>query len=266
MTTARSIRNYVIPSSIAPNGSTLNINDVRFNLSLSTAGVAFISDEAGSLLTLDLASGTYARRLFNTTATNPDVKFVGTYGGQPFYPWHGTNRSNLAIGADGIALANGNLYFAPLASRRLYQVPQTVLANASLTDAQILSRVEFIGQLGSYTEGFTSDDQGRVFMGTAEQNSISYFNTSMSSLTNDTILNGLKVEKEGVIPADSITVEPFVKSALIQWADSMAIENGYLWFTTNQLPLSPSYQRNGIDKRVKPFKIYRTCVGSGPAV
>ena len=31
----------------------------------------------------------------------------------------------------------------------------------------------------------------------------------------------------------------------------------------NQLPLSASFQRENIDHRVKPFKIYRTYVGAG---
>lgn len=266
MTTAESIRKYVIPPSIAPTGSNISINDIRFNLSLSTAGVGFLSDEAGSLLTLDLDTGNWTRLLFNTSVTVPDVDFVGSYDGQPFYSWNGTTRSHVKIGADGIALQNGNLYFGPLASRRLYQVSQSDLLNTSLSATELLNSVEFIGQIGSYSEGFTADDQGRVFMGTAEQNSITYFNTSLSSLTNATLLNGLQVNMTGVIPATDISIEPFVRSAEIQWADSMCIESGYLWFTTNQLPLSPAYQKNGIDKRSKPFKVYRSWVGAGPAV
>ena len=239
---------------------------------MSTAGVAFLTDEQGSLITIDLASHTYTRRLFNTSVVAADDLFVGSFDGTPFYEWKGTKRSHVEIGSDGIALANENLYFAPLASRRLYQINQTILANASLTDTDILNAVEFIGQVGSYLEGFTADDQGRVYMGTAEQNSITYFNTSITSLTNTTMLNGLNASStnttnEGVIPASDVEVVPFVRSADIQWPDSMCIENGYLWFTTNQLPLQGTYQRNGITKASLPYKVYRTSVGgAGPAV
>lgn len=270
LTTNEMIDNYVLPYSISANGT--SINDVRLNLSMSTAGVAFLTDEQGSLVTIDLDSHTYTRRLFNTSVVAADELFVGSFDGTPFYEWKGTQRSHVEIGSDGIALANGNLYFAPLASRRLYQINQTVLANTSLTDTEILDAVEFIGQVGSYLEGFTADDQGRVYMGTAEQNSITYFNTSVSSLTNSTMLNGLNVSStnatnEGVIPASDIEVAPFVRSADIQWPDSMCIENGYLWFTTNQLPLQGTYQRNDITKASIPYKVYRASVGgAGPAV
>ncbi|CAF9922332.1 hypothetical protein IMSHALPRED_005661 [Imshaugia aleurites] len=270
LTTNQMIDNYVLPYSISANGT--SINDVRFNLSMSTAGIAFLTDEQGSLITIDLASHTYTRRLFNTSVVAADELFVGSFDGTPFYEWKGTQRSHVEIGSDGIALANGNLYFAPLASRRLYQINQTVLANASLTDTEILDAVEFIGQVGSYLEGFTADDQGRVYMGTAEQNSITYFNTSVFSLTNSTTLNGLNASSTnatnmGVIPASDIEVAPFVRSADIQWPDSMCIENGYLWFTTNQLPLQGTYQTNDITKASVPYKVYRASVGgAGPAV
>jgi len=230
LTNGAPLRNYVLPTALTAGG--MNINDVRFNLSLGNAGTGFISDEQGSLVVLDLETGIYTRRLFNETVTTADSLFVGSFDGVPFYKWSGTTRSHLSIGADGIALAAGNLYFAPLASRRLYQVQQDILADASLSDAEVLAHVEPIGQIGSYTEGFTADDRGRVYMGTAEQNSISYFNTSLSTLTNSTTLNGLHINGSGAIPAGDITVAPFVRSALIQWADSLAVQNDYLYFTT----------------------------------
>ncbi|KAM0805452.1 major royal jelly protein-domain-containing protein [Usnea florida] len=270
LTTNEMIDNYVLPYSISANGT--SINDVRFNLSMSTAGVAFLTDEQGSLIIIDLGLHTYTRRLFNTSVVLADELFVGSFDGTPFYEWNGTQRSHVKIGSDGIALANGNLYFAPLASRRLYQINQTTLANASFTDTEMLNAVEFVGQTGSYLEGFTADDQGRVYMGTAEQNSITYFNTSISSLTNSTMLNGLNASStnatnEGVIPASDIEVAPFIRSADIQWPDSMCVQNGYLWFTTNQLPLQGTYQRNSITKASLPYKVYRTSIGgAGPAV
>lgn len=261
LATGASRANYPISPALAAGG--LSINDARFNLSLGTAGTAFLSDIQGSLLVLDLASGVYTRRLLGANVTAPDPLFVGSYDGAPFYGWNGTTRSHIKTGADGIALQAGNLYFAPLASRRLYQVAQTILANASLTDAEILAAVEPIGQIGSYSQGFSADDAGRVYIGTAEQSSVSYFNTSLSTLTNETTLNGLRTGMQGTIPADDVTIAPFVRSAEIQWADSMAVQAGYLWFTTNQLPLSKSYQRNNVDRRVRPFKIYRAYTGSG---
>ena len=103
----------------------------------------------------------------------------------------------------------GNVYFAPLAAHRLYLVPQSVLGNASATEKEIGDAVEYIGQVGSYMEGFTADDKGRAYMGTAEQNSIKYFNTSISSISNATSLKGSTAQStkgtdHGVIPAENI--------------------------------------------------------------
>ena len=66
-----------------------------------------------------------------------------------------------------------------------------------------------------------TESESRVYMGTAEQNSITYFNTSISSFTNSTMLNGLNASSanstnEGVIPASDAEVAPFVRSADIQ--------------------------------------------------
>lgn len=228
LTTNEVVASYVLPQAITAGGT--NINDVRFNLSLSTAGVAFLTDEQGSLITIDLGKNIYKRRLFGTAIVAPDPKFVGSYDGTPFYTWNGTTRNSLTIGSDGIALANGNVYFAPLAARRVYQIPQSVLANSSATEKEVKNAVQFISQVGSYMEGFTADDQGRVYMGTAEQNSITYFNTSISDVQSDTTVNGLTGTSTngtnmGVIPAADIWPVPFVRSAKIQWPDSMCIQN-----------------------------------------
>ena len=260
-TTDEMIDNYVLPSDLLVNGT--NINDVRFNLTLGTAGFAFLSDEGNSIFVLDLGTREWRRRLFNTTVTRPDENFVGSYDGTPFWQWNGTTRSNLQIGADGIALTSGNLYFAPLTARRLYQVSQANLINFNMSESDLLASVEFIGQTGSYLEGFTADDQGRVYMGTAEQNSITYFNTtvpnssalSIESTPNSTI----------VASSQNIVLAPFVRSSLIQWPDSMCIQNGYLYFSVNQLPLLSQYQYNNTAQQVKPYSIYRTYVGANPA-
>lgn len=53
---------------------------------------------------------------------------------------------------------------------------------------------------------------------------------------------------------------------MIQHADSAAILDGYLYFNTNQLQLSPGRQYNNTDNRKGPFRSYRVWIGRGPAV
>lgn len=57
-----------------------------------------------------------------------------------------------------------------------------------------------------------------------------------------------------------------VRSGMIQHADSAAILDGWLYFNTNQLQLSPSRQYNNTDNRKGPFRSYRVWIGRGPAV
>ncbi|KAI4241616.1 MAG: hypothetical protein L6R40_004448 [Gallowayella cf. fulva] len=144
------IRTYPISPDLYHDG--MNANDVRINNTLGPAGFAFITDESehGSLLAIDLATGTTTRHLFNTSVVKADPGYVGSYDGQPIYSWNGTRKTFTATGADGIALQSGNLYWGVLASRRFYHIPQTRLIDPSATDPDLLATaVVFPGELGS---------------------------------------------------------------------------------------------------------------------
>lgn len=123
-TTGDAIRTYIIPDSLLYDS--MNANDVRINNTLGAAGYAFITDESasGSVLAINLDDGTVVRRLYNTTVVKADPKYVGSYNGEPIYLWNGTTKSYATTGADGIALASGNVYWGVLASRRFYFISQ----------------------------------------------------------------------------------------------------------------------------------------------
>lgn len=264
ITTRKLIRSYVIPTELYYGN--LFANDVRINNTLGKGGFAFIADESagGSLLAIDLESGQTVKRLFNTTVTRADDKYVGVYNGQLIYGWNGTTRSFLSTGADGIALASGMVYWGVLASRRYYYIPQSVLANFSASDEDVLAAVVFPSQMGSEQAGFTADDKGRVYMTASEHNAIFYVDTLQSQVT-DTV-NGVPPGGSGLVKPENYVVKTLVRNALIQHADSAAILDGWLYFCTNQLELGPSRQYKNIDARRGPFRSYRVWVGAGPAI
>lgn len=66
--------------------------------------------------------------------------------------------------------------------------------------------------------------------------------------------------------ANNYVVKTLLRSGQIQHADSGAILDGYFYFCTNQLELSPSRQYNNTDNRKGPFRSYRVYIGRGPAV
>ncbi len=98
----------------------------------------------------------------------------------------------------------------------------------------------------------------------SEQNAIYYVDTQQSQVT--MTVNGVPPGGSGSVPADSYLVKTLVRNGMIQHADSAAILDGYLYFCTNQLQLSPSRQYNNIDHRKGPFRSFRVYIGAGPAV
>ncbi|EIW55641.1 uncharacterized protein TRAVEDRAFT_50125 [Trametes versicolor FP-101664 SS1] len=64
-------------------------------------------------------------------------------------------------------------------------------------------------------------------------------------------------------------IEPFIRDPAIQWPDTLAVASlraggHFLYFTANQLWLSPDYQ-NGTDLRTKPYALFRVPIEGGKA-
>ncbi|PVH92283.1 hypothetical protein DM02DRAFT_646993 [Periconia macrospinosa] len=257
-------RTYVIPEELYYDG--MNANDVRINNTLGTGGYAFITDAStsASLLAVDLETGRAVRRLYNTTAVRADEKYVGVYNGNPIYAWNGTKKSYFTTGSDGIALQSGNVYWGVLASRRFYYIPQHMLIDESLSDEEVEDAVVFPSQIGSEQAGFTADDRGRMYVLASEHNAIFYVDTLQSQVTEE--VNGTPPGGNGLVKSDNYVVKTLVRNALIQHADSAAVWQGWLYFCTNQLELSPGRQYKNVDGRKGPFISYRVWVGAGPAI
>lgn len=262
-TTRELIRTYPVDPSLYYDN--LNLNDVRINNTIGTGGYAFLTDESkgGSIVAIDLDTGSAVRRLHNTTVVMADKGHVGSYNGQPVYSWNGTNIIPTTIASDGIALASGNVYWGVLASRRFYFVSQEALINSSLTDADVLAAVQDPGECGTEQAGFTADDKGRVYIMASEQNAIYYVDTQQSQV-NQTV-NGTPPGGAGPVMAENYVVKTLVRNAEIQHADSAAIYDGWLYFCTNQLAYSPRFQYGNVDARRGPFRTFRLWIGRGPA-
>ena len=259
------IRTYPIDPSLYYGG--LNLNDLRINNTLGAGGFAFMTEisHGSSILAVDLSNGAVSRRLYNTSVVMSDPGYVGIYNGEPIYSWrNGSNKSFLDISADGIALQSGNFYWTVLCSRRMYYIPQTVMADFSLSDEEVLDAVVFPGQCGSEQAGLTADDRGRLYITASEHNAIFYIDTWQSEV-NETV-NGVGPGGEGLVAPENYVLKTLVRNAMIQHADSAAILDGYLYFNTNQLMLRPQSQYGNVDHRKGPFRSYRMWIGRGPAV
>ncbi|RDI85296.1 hypothetical protein Vi05172_g4846 [Venturia inaequalis] len=259
ISTAQPIRTYIYPTS--QYNAKLQLNDIKIN---NTLGYAFITEDSsfGSITTLDLEAGTFIRHLYNTTYTKPDAQFTSMYNGEPIRNWNGTTPSYMSSGTNGIALANGNCYWGIKSSHRYYFVSQQALVS-NLTDAELGAKVELPGTFPSEGAGYTADDRGRIYMMASEQNAILYIDTLQSEMTDE--INGVAPGGTGLVPTQNLIFKTFLRTAQAQAADTAAILDGWLYFTTNQQGLAPLRQYRNIDRRVGPFRSYRAWIGRGPA-
>lgn len=233
----------VFSSDTAPSVSLLN--DLRIDLTPSLTatgqGIAYITDSSpegrNAIIVVDLGTKEAWRHLNNIESTLAASNFVPNVLGHPVYNNYSGDMgiSNIAIGADGIALSpdGATLYFCPLSSRQLYSVPTALLRSRSASSKVLaINAVRSLGDKGM-SDGIESDSNGNVYVGDIENNAILKFDPN----------TGLK--------------ETFVRDPRFTWTDTMSIAaDGYMYFTENQCSLLAGFHQ-GEDKRVRPWPLFR---------
>lgn len=239
-------KTIVFPSDVAL--PTTYLNDIRFDLRRGSAGMAFITDSsdqgANGIIVVDLDSGRSWRRLNDHPSTKAIPNFLPSVEGMPIVNREpGQPPKPIAIGSDGIAIsADGEqLFYCPLASRRLYSVSVDALVNEQLTDQDVAGTVVDHGEKGGGSDGLESDAQNRIYLTNYEQNAI-----------------------QRRLPDG--TVELLVHDPRMLWPDTLSMaSDGYLYFTANQLHRQARYH-NGQDLRQKPYSLFRVQVNTEPVL
>lgn len=230
------VKTIVIPPSVALD--TTYLNDVRFDLRVGKAGVAYITDSSvsgpGGIIVVDLDSGKSWRKLTGHASTSVDPTFVPVVEGQRF--------TSLSVASDGIALsADGKtLYYSPLSSRHLYSVPTSLLIDPAANDKAVASAVRDLGEKGA-SDGLEADDKGRLYASDYEHNAIH---------------QRLPDGQWKTLAADPRML----------WPDTLSVgPDGYLYFTANQLHRQAGFH-DGKDLRTKPYMLYRVRIDAGPVL
>lgn len=226
------------------------LNDVRFDLTRGTEGMAFITDSsfsgANGIIIVDLASGESWRKLDKHPSTLPENNFVPKVEGQPLLNRPADGEPNyMTVGADGIAIANDGekLYYSVLSGRQLYSVSIDALVDRDLEDDKVAATVEDLGAKGA-SDGLESDSQGRIYITDYEHNAI----------------------RRRIPEAMAGSEETLVFDPRVLWPDTMSLAtDGYLYFTANQLHRQPSFH-NGNDLREKPYSLFRIAVDAQPVM
>ena len=219
------------------------LNDVRFDFSRGSEGMAFITDSGqdspNGIVVVDLATGKSWRRLNGHPSVRPDPKFVPSFEGRAV--WLGDpafTRSRWAIGANGIAVdpIRKLVYYCPLTSRHLYSVSLDALADPKLSDSRVARTITDLGERSGGSDGLEADREGRLYSGDYEDNAIRVRDA----------------------PGKWVTI---AQDDRILWPDSLAVVDGYLYFTCTQLPLQKQCH-SGKDLRKKPYYLFRIAVDS----
>jgi sugar lactone lactonase YvrE len=224
------------------------LNDVRFDLRRGTAGMAFITDSpdqgANGIIVVDLASGQSWRRLHDHPSTKGEPGFLPLVEGRPHMQRLPSQPPRLvARGADGIAIAadGARLYYCLLASRRLYSASVAALVDRGLPDAEVAKTVLDEGDKGGGADGLASDADGHIYATNYEHNAV------------------LRRRPDG-------EWETLVHDPRLLWPDTLSLAtDSYLYVTANQLHRQPRFQ-NGLDRRRKPYSLFRVRVDAQPVL
>lgn len=204
------------------------LNDVRVD---TKRQLAYLSDPGQSaILVLDLKTGKTRIRLQKHPSTVADTSVMLTYDGKEMRD--GNGRPFLS-NVNGIALSKDDQYFyyKPINKLNLYRIQTKYLADASMPERELESKVEDMG-ITCITHGLEADQKGNIILSASTDYSIKYFSPDGK-------------------------VHTLVQDSRILWPDSFGIgSDGYLYFSCAQLQRDPQWN-NGENKVVLPYTLYK---------
>lgn len=204
------------------------LNDVRID---TDKQLAYLSDPGlAAIVVLDLNTGKSRVLISQSEVTLSEPGVVLSYEGKNMRNADGNPfRSHV----NGIALTHDNafFYFKPINSYMLYRIATEYLADESLSDQEILEKVEAVGNT-VITHGMVADAKQNIYLTSSIDYSIKY------------------VDAKGVL-------HTLVQDKRLLWPDSLGIgKDGYLYFTCAQINMEASWN-GGKNKVQYPYQVYR---------
>ncbi len=204
------------------------LNDVRID---TKRNLAYLSDpKLKAIIVLDLKTGKSRQALANHKSVKAEPGFKLHLDGKDVVDNEGKAFSS---NVNGIALTHDFKYFyyRAINQTKLYRIATEYLANPNLTDAELATHVEEVGETG-ISHGMIADEKGNIYLTDSPNKCIRYVTSSGR-------------------------LEMLVQDKRLIWPDTFSIgRDGYLYITCSQINRTPKYN-NGEDKVEYPFRLYK---------
>ncbi len=230
--TGKIIASIVLKDALLPDS---HMNDLRVDLTHGEKGTAFITDSSfgghPALVVVDIATGKQRRVLDGTVSVLPDKGYQTVLDGQVLH-FDPKNPTFPGGGADGITLSanSDTLFYAPLASRRLYSLPTEKLADFSISSEELASLVSDEGEKGA-ADGLATDPWNRIYTTAADHDAVFRRNPNGS-------------------------FELIASDPRFVWPDGIFADKNYVYVVLGQWTRLPRFH-DGHDIRKPPFLIAR---------
>ncbi len=184
-----------------------------------------------AIIVVDLKSGKARRILEATPAFMPPKRDVVIDGVLLASKTKENTTNKLYLGLNPIAIDDKNdwLYFGTLSGETIYRIPAAVVADPKMNDEQRAAKIEEFGP--------KHPSDGIVYAP-----GIGVFATDVENSAVGLVTKG----KYEILAHDK----------QLSWPDSMAVSNGYVYITQDQLHLLPPFSQ-GLGCAKPPYKLMR---------
>jgi sugar lactone lactonase YvrE len=230
LTTNKVERTYPMKGVVGPDSY---LNDIRVDTGREI--VYLTESQQGGIVVVDIKSGKSRLTLQNHPSTKSDPAYKFIIDGRELRDPKGPVKFN----SDGLALTpDGNvLYYKPLTDDKLYRIKTEFLRDSTASDQGVGAQVEDLGKFTS-TDGMIIDPAGNLYLGDIQNYTMYRLNTTAS------------LKRENLL-TDRVR---------LQWPDSYAMQNGYLYITTSYIDHMAKHN-GGKSTRKGPYEVFRMKIG-----
>jgi sugar lactone lactonase YvrE len=214
-------------------GAQSYLNDIRVD---TKKEIVYVTEsQQGGIAIVDIKSGQIRMALQGDPSVKADPNFKFMIDGRVLRD----NKGPVVFNSDGLALTPDGtmLYYKPLSDDKLYRIETKYLLDKNISGNDLHSKVQSLGRYTT-TDGMAMDSKSRLYLG---------------DILNYTMLR---------LVAGAGTKAPLKRETLVtdktllQWPDSYAIHDGYLYITTSQID-HMAKNNGGKSTRKRPYEVYR---------